>query len=100
LQPPPPPLTRRNILGPVAFFLTTTMNPISSSAKDGASVDSAFKAQAEETNARLTASGFKLDSAEQENKKLTEGLASFSYDDFQGGGAKQKSTKEKRYRKR
>jgi len=32
------------------------------------------------TNARLEASGFKLDTKEEEAAKISEGLASFSYD--------------------
>ena len=33
-----------------------------------------------ETNARLTASGYKLDSREEENAKINAAFASFSYD--------------------
>lgn len=33
-----------------------------------------------ETNARLTASGYKLDTREEENAKINDAFASFSYD--------------------
>lgn len=38
--------------------------------------------QARETNARLEASGFKLDTKEEEAKRLNDAFASFSYDDI------------------
>lgn len=45
----------------------------------------ALNIQAAETNARLEASGFKLDSREEEASRLSAGLASFSYDSASSG---------------
>jgi len=44
--------------------------------------------QARETNARLEASGFKLDSKEEEAARLSEGLSSFSYESSTSEGKK------------
>lgn len=48
-----------------------------------------------ETNARLEASGYKLDTREQEQSKINDAFASFSYNDAtsQVGQKKGKSTK-------
>lgn len=52
----------------------------------------AQNAQAKLTNARLEASGFKLDTREEEAAKISEGLASFSYDAATSNKAKSKDT--------
>uniref|UniRef100_A0A7S4N6H7 Uncharacterized protein n=1 Tax=Odontella aurita TaxID=265563 RepID=A0A7S4N6H7_9STRA len=48
----------------------------------------ALNIQAAKTNARLEASGFKLDTREEEATRLSEGLASFSYDSVSSGTKK------------
>eukprot|EP00568_Trieres_chinensis_P013617 CAMPEP_0183292592 /NCGR_PEP_ID=MMETSP0160_2-20130417/1593_1 /TAXON_ID=2839 ORGANISM="Odontella Sinensis, Strain Grunow 1884" /NCGR_SAMPLE_ID=MMETSP0160_2 /ASSEMBLY_ACC=CAM_ASM_000250 /LENGTH=207 /DNA_ID=CAMNT_0025453565 /DNA_START=109 /DNA_END=732 /DNA_ORIENTATION=+ len=48
----------------------------------------ALNIQARETNARLEASGFKMDSREVEAARLSEGLSSFSYDMNSSAGKK------------
>lgn len=56
-----------------------------------------------ETNARLSASGYKLDSREEENAKISDAFASFSYDaatstaskSSQKGGSKKNTSKGK-----
>jgi len=47
-------------------------------------IEYAFEKQAEETNARLAKSGFPLDTKAEEQKRIQEGLASFSYEDAMG----------------
>ncbi len=44
-----------------------------------------------ETNARLEASGYKLDSREEEAAKMKAGFASFSYDSNSAPSSKSKS---------
>lgn len=45
----------------------------------------AMNLQAKKTNARLEASGFQLDSKEEEASRLSDAMASFSYDDSMSG---------------
>jgi hypothetical protein len=44
--------------------------------------------QAKKTNARLEASGFKLDTKEEEASRLSDAMSSFSYDSIAGKGLK------------
>lgn len=44
-------------------------------------ITAAMNEQAYQTNSRLEASGFKLDTREEEKERLSSALASFSYDD-------------------
>jgi hypothetical protein len=46
-----------------------------------------------ETNARLQASGYQLDTREQEQAKINDAFASFSYDQAQTTSSKSKRTK-------
>ena len=58
---------------------------------DTASADTkAQNAQAKLTNARLAASGFKLDTREEEAARISESLSSFSYDSVVGSKDKSK----------
>jgi len=77
-------LSRRSVLSALVIVSPLPLPAFARIAgSDGASIDAAFKAQAEETNARLRKSGFKLDTDEEQDAKLFNGLASYSYEDAQ-----------------
>merc|ERR1712157_417437 len=59
---------------------------------DRSSATAAFNIQAKETNSRLESSGFKLDSKEEETKRLSDALSSFSYDSTGGGNKRNNNT--------
>mmetsp|Transcript_6011 Transcript_6011/g.12600 ORF Transcript_6011/g.12600 Transcript_6011/m.12600 type:complete len:146 (+) Transcript_6011:50-487(+) len=63
---------------------------------ENASITAAFNDQASKTNSRLQSGGFKLDTKEEEDKKIKDGLASFKYDD----AVSQKSSAGKGYSKK
>lgn len=69
------PLMRRYGPPPAMAYETQDEDDIKRSADYYAQVK-----QMNETNARLTASGYKLDSKEEENAKINDAFASFSYD--------------------
>ena len=73
----------------IAFFRP----PVASAAEirdvggsDRSAETAALNLQARQTNARLEASGFKLDSREEEQAKLSSALSSFSYDSNSSAG--------------
>jgi len=89
LSTPPPNISRRNLFKTIPFAIVSV--PLTSSAGGGdASINAAWTAQAIETNKRLASSGFKIDTPEEENAKLSSGLASFSYDDFSSSKQKKR----------
>ena len=51
---------------------------------DRSAITAAMNEQAYQTNNRLEASGFKLDTREEEQERLSSALASFSYDGATG----------------
>jgi len=53
----------------------------------------AFEKQAEETNARLVKDGFQLDTKEEEEAKIQEGLSSSSYEEMMGMNKKKTGNK-------
>uniref|UniRef100_A0A6U4F2M9 Uncharacterized protein n=1 Tax=Minutocellus polymorphus TaxID=265543 RepID=A0A6U4F2M9_9STRA len=59
----------------------------------------ALNAQAKETNARLEKSGFKLDTKEEEEARLSSALSSFSYDSNSSAGKSSQKTAGKGYGK-
>jgi hypothetical protein len=94
------PATRRNFLNcgsATAFVLSTTLvseKAVAYERRDVGGADSsamtkAMNEQAYKTNNRLEASGFKLDTREEEQERLSSALSSFSYD---GSTQKKKQT--------
>lgn len=67
--------------------------------KDRSADTAAMNAQAKETNARLEKSGFKLDTKEEEEARLSSALSSFSYDGNSSAGKSSQKTAGKGYGK-
>ena len=67
--------------------------------KDRSAETAAMNAQAKETNARLEKSGFKLDTKEEEEARLSSALSSFSYDGNSSAGKSSQKTAGKGYGK-
>jgi hypothetical protein len=67
--------------------------------KDRSADTAALNLQAKETNARLEKSGFKLDSREEEEARLSSALSSFSYDGNSSAGKSNQKTAGKGYGK-
>ena len=67
--------------------------------KDRSADTAALNAQAKETNARLEKSGFKLDTKEEEEARLSSALSSFSYDGNSSAGKSSQKTAGKGYGK-
>lgn len=61
------------------------------------SATAAFNIQARETNSRLEASGFQLDTKEEEMKRLNDALSSSAYDSFASSGSNKKKNVGKGY---
>ena len=81
--------TRRSFLQtPTAFALSSMVISENASAyerrdvgdESRSAITAAMNEQAFQTNNRLEASGFKLDTREEEQERLSNALASFSYD--------------------
>ncbi len=86
-----PEVTRRNFMksgyGSAAFFISTLIpeEAVAYERRDvgddsRSAITAAMNEQAYQTNSRLEASGFKLDTREEEHARLSDALASFSYD--------------------
>lgn len=67
--------------------------------KDRSADTAALNLQARETNARLEKSGFKLDTKEEEEARLSSALSSFSYDGNSSAGKSNPKTAGKGYGK-
>lgn len=67
--------------------------------KDRSADTAALNLQARETNARLEKSGFKLDTKEEEEARLSSALSSFSYDGNSSAGKSNQKTAGKGYGK-
>uniref|UniRef100_A0A6U5KY05 Uncharacterized protein n=1 Tax=Corethron hystrix TaxID=216773 RepID=A0A6U5KY05_9STRA len=65
----------------IPFIFIPTKSFARDIGSENASISAAFNAQAVQTNARLVKGGFKLDTKEEEEKKIQDGLASFKYDE-------------------
>jgi hypothetical protein len=93
------PATRRNFLktGPATAFVLSSLVSEKAFAyerrdvggDDRSALTAAMNEQAYQTNNRLEADGFKLDTREEEKERLSTALASFSYD---GSTQKKKQT--------
>lgn len=96
--------TRRNFLksGPATAVLVVSSLLVSEKAMayerrdvggaDRSAITAAMNEQAYQTNNRLEASGFKLDTREEEQARLSSALASFTYDGSSSSGQKKKQT--------
>ena len=85
------------VLGGVGFGAPAIANayPRRDVGKEGerSGITEAFNEQAYKTNNRLEASGFPLDTVEQEQQRINEAMSTFSYDDIAGATSPSKNKK-------